>query len=149
MATVYETLRADIITAVKARDSVTALALRTADGAIQKASLDAGKPIDDAMTITALRKAVKNLQEAATEAQKANRPEAVAQAQAEAKLLEKYLPQGLDPAKLDALIVAAIAATGATTRKDMGKVIGLLKQGPDAGAIDFGAVSKLVQAKLA
>ena len=47
MPTLYETLRADIITAVKARDSVTATALRTLDAGIQRASIDLNKPIDE------------------------------------------------------------------------------------------------------
>ena len=56
--------------------------------------------------------------------------------------------KGLDAATVEALIVAAIASTGAQSKKEMGKVIGALKQHPDAALIDFGAVSKLVQAKL-
>ena len=67
---------------------------------------------------------------------------------AEIAILEKYLPKGLDQAKLEALIAEAIAATGAASKKDMGKVIGALKQRPEASLIDFGAVSKQVQAKL-
>ena len=67
---------------------------------------------------------------------------------AEIKILEKYLPAGLDAAKLDALVTEVIAATGATSKKEMGKVIGALKQRPEAGLIDFGAVSKIIQAKL-
>jgi hypothetical protein len=63
-------------------------------------------------------------------------------------VLEKYLPKGLEGAQLDALIAAAIAESGATSKKDMGKVIGALKKRPEAALIDFGAVSKLVQAKL-
>ncbi len=60
----------------------------------------------------------------------------------------RYLPQGLDAAKIEALIAAAIQETGAQSKKDMGKVIGALKKLPEAGQIDFGSVSKLVQAKL-
>ena len=62
--------------------------------------------------------------------------------------MEKYLPQGLDPAKLEALVVEMIKETGAASKKEMGKVIAALKQRPEAGLIDFGAASKLVQAKL-
>ena len=63
-------------------------------------------------------------------------------------LLEKYLPKGLDAAKVEALVAEVIAATGAQTKKEMGKVIAALKQRPEAGLLDFGAVSKLVQSKL-
>jgi uncharacterized protein YqeY len=148
MATTYETLRADIITAVKARDSVTATSLRTADAAIQRAAMDQNKPIDEALTVTTLRKAIKNLTDAKVEFERGGRSDLVAIYDAEIKILGKYLPQGIEGAQLDALIAAAIQETGAQSKKEMGKVIGALKKLPEAGLIDFGAVSKLVQAKL-
>ena len=148
MPTTYETLRADIITAMKARDAATATALRTMDAAIQRAAMDASKPIDEALVITAFRKAVKNLTDARTEFEKGGRADLVAANNAEISILEKYLPKGLEPAKLDALITEVIAATGATSKKEMGKVIAALKQRPEAPLLDFGAVSKLIQAKL-
>jgi uncharacterized protein YqeY len=148
MASTYETLRADIITAMKARDSATTLALRTADAGIKRAAMDANKEIDEALVITTMRKAVKNLTDAKAEFAKGGRADLVAANEAEIRILEKYLPKGLDAAKIEELIVAAIASTGAQSKKEMGKVIGALKQHPDAGLIDFGAVSKLVQAKL-
>ena len=148
MPSIYETLRADIILAMKARDSGTALALRTADAAIQRAAMDTSKPIDDALATATLRKAVKNLNDAKAEFEKGGRADLVAANNAEITILEKYLPKGLDPAKLEALVAEVIKETGATTKKEMGKVIGALKQRPEAPLIDFGAVSKLVQAKL-
>jgi len=148
MASIYEQLRADIVTAMKARDATATTALRTADAAIKRAAMDANKDIDDALAITTLRKAVKNLADAKVEFEKGGRADLVAANDAEIKLLEKYLPQGLDAAKVDALIAEAIQETGAQTKKDMGKVIGALKKRPEAALIDFGSVSKLVQAKL-
>ena len=146
--TTYETLRADIITAMKARDTATATALRTMDAAIQRAAMDSSKPIDEALAIATFRKAVKNLTDARTEFEKGGRADLVAANSAEIAILEKYLPAGLDAAKLEALVIEVIAATGATSKKEMGKVIGALKQRPEAPLIDFGAASKLVQAKL-
>ena len=148
MPSTYETLRADIITAMKARDTATATALRTMDAAIQRAAMDASKPIDEALAVATFRKAVKNLTDARTEFEKGGRADLVAANTAEIAILAKYLPAGLDAAKLEALVAEVIAATGATTKKEMGKVIGALKQRPEAGLIDFGAVSKLVQSKL-
>ena len=148
MPSIYENLRADIILAMKARDSGTALALRTADAAIQRAAMDTSKPIDDALATATLRKAVKNLADAKVEFEKGGRTDLIAANDIEIKLLEKYLPQGLDAAKLEALIVEVIAETGAQSKKEMGKVIGALKKRPEAGLIDFGAASKIVQAKL-
>jgi len=149
MPSTYETLRADIVTAMKARDTATATALRTMDAAIQRAAMDASKPIDEALVLATFRKAVKNLTDARTEFEKGGRADLVTANTTEIAILAKYLPAGLDAAKLEALVTEVIAATGATTKKDMGKVIGALKQRPEAGLIDFGAVSKLVQSKLA
>ena len=148
MPTTYEMLRADIVTAMKARDSVTATSLRTVDAAIQRAAMDLNKPIEEALVVTTLRKAVKNLADAKVEFERGGRADLVAANDNEIRILQKYLPQSLDAAKLEALITAAIAETGAQSKKEMGKVIGALKKLPEAGLIDFGQVSKLVQAKL-
>ena len=148
MSTTYEQLRADIVTAMKARDTVASTALRTADAGIQRASMDLSKPIDDALVVATLRKAVKNLADAKVEFEKGGRADLVAANEAEIKLLEKYLPKGIEGAQLEALVLEAIRESGAASRKEMGKVIGALKKRPDAGLIDFAAASKLVQAKL-
>ena len=148
MPSIYETLRADIIAAMKARDSGTATALRSADAAIQRAAMDTNKPIDDALATATIRKAVKNLTDARTEFEKGGRADLVAANTAEIAILEKYLPKGIDAAALEALVNAVIKETGAASKKEMGKVIGALKQHPEAPLLDFGAVSKLVQSKL-
>lgn|SRR5690606_24445881 len=149
MASVYETLRADVIAAMKARDSARATALRTADAAIQRASMDQNKPIDDALVIATLRKSVKNLADAKEEFEKGGRQDLAAANAAEIQLLEKYLPQPLDPVRVEAIVAEVIRSTGATTKKEMGKVMAALKQRPEADLIDFGAASKIIQGKLA
>ena len=148
MPTPYEQLRADIVTAMKARDTVTATSLRTADAAIQRASMDLSKPIDDALVVSTIRKAVKNLSDAKAEFEKGGRADLVAANEREIALLERYLPKGLDAGKLDALIADAIKESGAQSRKDMGKVMAALKQKPEAPLIDFASASKLIQTKL-
>ncbi len=145
---IYDSLRADIITAMKARDSVTTTSLRTADAGIKRAALDGNREIDDALVVATLRKAVKNLADAKVEFEKGGRADLVAANEAEIRALEKYLPKGIEGAALEALVAAAIQETGAQSKKEMGKVIGALKKLPEAGLIDFGAASKLVQAKL-
>jgi len=148
MPTLYEQMRADIVTAMKARDAATALSLRTADASIQRASMDLSKPIDDAIVVPTLRKAVKNLADAKVEFERGGRADLVAANEAEIRLLERYLPRGLDGARLEALIAEAIQESGAQSRKEMGKVMGALKKRPEAALIDFAAASKLIQAKL-
>jgi uncharacterized protein len=148
MPTLYEQLRADIVTSVKARDTATSTSLRTADAAVQRASMDQSKPIDDTLVAATLRKAVKNLADAKLEFQKGGRADLVAANEAEIRLLEKYLPKGIDPARLEALIAEAILESGAQSRKEMGKGMGVLKGRPEAPLIDFAAASKAIQAKL-
>ena len=148
MATIYDQLRADIVTSMKARDSATTVSLRTADASIQRASMDQAKPIDDALVVATLRKAVKNLADAKVEFEKGGRADLVLANETEIRLLEKYLPKGADGARLEALVAGAIRESGAQSRKDMGKVMGVLKKSPEAALIDFAAASKLIQAKL-
>jgi uncharacterized protein YqeY len=148
MPTLYETFRADVVSAMKSGDKAVVLALRTNDAAIQRASLDLNKPIDDALVVTVLKKAVKNLADARAEFEKGGRADLVAANDAEIRILEKYLPKGLDAGRLEALVAEAIRESGALARKEMGKVIGVLKKHPDAAQIDFGAASKLIQSKL-
>lgn len=148
MPTIYETLRADIITAMKARDSVATTALRTADAAIKRAEMDTGKPIDDALSLATLKKAVKNLKDANAEFAKGGRTDLISANEIEIKLLEKYIPEGISGTQLEAIVGEVIAATGAQSKKEMGKVVAALKQRPEAGLIDFGAASKIIQAKL-
>ena len=148
MASIYETLRADIIASMKARDQARTTVLRTMDAAIQRASMDQNKPIDEALAIATIRKAVKNLTDAKAEFERGGRADLAAANSAEIDILQAYLPKGIEGAKLEALVDETIKSVGATTKKEMGKVMGALKQHPDAGLIDFGAVSKLLQTRL-
>jgi hypothetical protein len=110
--------------------------------------MDLSKPIDDTLVVTTLRKAVKNLADAKVEFEKGGRADLVAANDTEIKLLEKYLPKGIEGAQLEALVAGAIKESGAASRKEMGKVIGALKKLPEAALIDFAAASKLIQSKL-
>ncbi len=148
MPTIYEQLRADIVTAMKARNSAVTTMLRTADAAVKRAAMDSNKDIDDALVVATLRKAVKNLVDAVVEFEKGGRADLVEANKTEIQLLSKYLPQTLEGAQLDALIAAAIQESGATSKKEMGKVIALLKKLPEASRIDFSSVSKALQSKL-
>jgi uncharacterized protein YqeY len=148
MPSLYDTIRADIITAMKARDKETTLVLRTLDAAIKRAAMDTNQEIDEALALATLRKTVKDLTGANEQFAKGGRDDLVAKNDAEIAILNKYLPKALDPAKVEALVDAAIQQTGATSKKEMGKVIGALKQLPEAAVLDFGVVSKLVQGKL-
>ena len=148
MSALYGKYRADVVAAMKNRDKAATLTLRTNDAAIQRAAMDLNQPIDDILVVATLRKSIKNLAEAKSEFAKGGRADLVAANEAEIRILEKYLPAALEPARLDALVAEAIRATGAQTRKEMGRVIAELKKLPEAPLIDFSTASKVVQSKL-
>src|ERR1700722_4420514 len=128
MSDLYVKFRADVVAAMKNRDKIATLALRTNDAAIQRAAMDLNQPIDDKLVVATLRKSIKNLTEAMAEFAKGGRADLVSANEAEIRLLEKYLPAALEPARLDALVADAIQTTGAQTRKEMGRVIAELKK---------------------
>ena len=110
--------------------------------------MDTEAAIDDALVISTMRKAVKNMTDANVEFAKAGRQDLVDNNDKEIVWLEAYLPAQITGDKLEAIVVDALAKSGAQTKREMGKVMGLLKSHPEAGLIDFGAASKIIQSKL-
>ena len=100
---------------------------------------------DDILAI--LGKLVKQRQESARAYEEGGRLELAEQELAEVKVIEEFLPRQLDSAEVEAAIVAAIAETGASSIRDMGRVMAVLK-GRYAGQMDFGAVGPMVKARL-
>ena len=94
-----------------------------------------------------LQKMIKQRQESAGIYEDAGRAELAAQEREEAAIIAAYLPQQMDEAEMRAAITAAIAETGASSVKDMGKVIGALR-GRYAGQMDLGKASSLVKEML-
>ncbi|HEY1735136.1 MAG TPA: GatB/YqeY domain-containing protein, partial [Methylovirgula sp.] len=94
-----------------------------------------------------LQKLVKSRQESAEIYEKAGRMDLATQEKEEIGIIQSFLPAAMSPADVEAAIKAAIAETGASSIKDMGKVIGALK-GKYTGRMDFGAASAAVKAKL-
>ena len=94
-----------------------------------------------------LQKMIKQRQESADVYDKGGRPELAAAERAEIEVVASFLPKQMDEAEVKAAIAAAIAATGAASMKDMGKVVAELR-GKFAGKMDFGKASGLVKAAL-
>jgi uncharacterized protein len=116
--TVLEQVRADMTSAMKAGEKQRVGALRLVLSELQKAAKEGG---DDEVAV--LRRERKRRLEAATQFRDGGRPELAATEESEAKLIEGYLPAELDDAELAAVVRAAIADTGATDPKDMGRVM--------------------------
>jgi uncharacterized protein YqeY len=116
--TVIEQVRGDMTSAMKARDKDRVGALRLVLSELQKAEKEG-----NADELAVLRRERKRRLEAAEQFRGGGRPELAEQEEAEAKLIETYLPAELGDADLDAIVAAAIAETGASNPKDMGQVM--------------------------
>lgn len=138
-------------TAMKAGDKARLSTLRLISAKIKDVDLNAqgaGKAeASETELIEALAKMVKQRRESIEQFKKGNRPDLVAQEEAEIVVIEGYLPKGMLPAEVSAAISAAIKETAAASVKDMGKVIAILKE-RHAGRMDFAAASAAVKAKL-
>ncbi len=121
--------------------------IRMITSAIKQREVDERITLDDAQVLSVLEKMIKQRKESLVQFQAGNRPDLVDKENAEITLLQTYMPSQLSDAELDGLIADAIAATGAASIKDMGKVMGIIKQKAQ-GRADMGAVGAKIKAKL-
>ena len=141
----------DLKTAMKAGDKARLSTIRLIQAALKDKDIEArgqGKdPIAEDEILALLQKMVKQRQESLAIYEQNDRPELAAQEKGEIEVISSFLPQQLGAAEVDAAIAAAIADTGATSVKDMGKVIAKLRA-DYAGRMDFGKASPRVKDKL-
>ena len=138
--TIRDRLNADMKTAMKAKEKERLAAIASMTAAIkQKEVDDRGVEVDDAMTIDLLSKLLKQRRESIQSYTDGGRDELVAEETFAAAVIQEYLPEPLSEDELEAKISAAIEEVGASSIKDMGKVMGIVKpktQGrTDAGAL--------------
>jgi uncharacterized protein YqeY len=114
---------------------------------IKQREVDERITLDDTQVLAVLEKMVKQRKEAISQFESGGRADLVAKEQAELAVLQTYLPTQLSEAEVDALIAEAIASAGATSVKDMGKVMGLVKAKAQ-GRADMGVVSARIKQKL-
>lgn len=122
--TLAQRLDADLKAAMIARDETAKLTLRAVKTALTSATKEADAPaLDDALVQNVIQREAKRRRDAAAEYEKAGSPERAAQELAELAVLERYLPQQLTDAEIDAIVSDVIAETGATGMADMGKIM--------------------------
>lgn len=144
---IKDTLTADMKTALKAGDKDTLGTVRMALAAVKQREIDDRTTLSDSEAIAVLDKMVKQRRESIEQYEKAGRKELAEREQREIDVISRYLPQPLTDAEITAEIDKAIAATGAASMKDMGKVMAALKD-PLAGRADMAAVSGKVKSRL-
>jgi uncharacterized protein YqeY len=142
-----ERITEDMKSAMRAGDKQRLGTIRLALAAIKQREVDERITLDDPQVLSVLDKMIKQRREAITQFASGGRADLVSKETAEIAVLQAYLPAQMNPAEIDALIAEAIAATGAASIKDMGKVMAAVK--PRAqGRADLGAVSARIKQKL-
>jgi uncharacterized protein len=121
--------------------------IRMITSGIKQREVDERISLDDAQVMSVLEKMIKQRKESVALFQAGNRQDLADKETAEITLLQTYLPARLSDAELDALIGEAIAATGAASIKDMGKVMGIIKTRAQ-GRADMAVVGAKIKARL-
>ena len=138
----------DMKQALKAGDRDRLKVIRMLMAGIKQIEIDKRSELDDAAVLGVVEKMVKQRRDSVTQFRQGGRDDLAAIEQAEIAVLDTYLPEPLSAAELDALVDAAIAETGAESMRDMGKVMGRLRDKVQ-GRADMGAVGATVKARLA
>jgi uncharacterized protein YqeY len=139
-----EQLSADLKDAMRAKDVLRKRVLRLALASIKNAEIEKKGELSEDEIVKVLQKEVKERRDTIEGAQKAGRDDLVAEAEAEIAVLEGYLPQPLSEAELEALVRETIAEVGATSMKEMGKVMSAVMP-KIQGRAEGKAVSRMVR----
>ena len=140
-------LQQDMKAAMRAGEKPRLAVIRLINAAIKQREVDERIELDDDQVTAAIDKMAKQRRESIEQYEKAGRDDLANQEKFELELLKSYLPEQLGEAESDAMIEAAVTATGASSIKDMGKIMGQLKP-KLAGRADMGAVSGKIKARL-
>lgn len=141
-------LQEDMKNAMRGGDKARLAVIRLILASIKQREVDERIELDDVQTLAVLEKMLKQRRDSITQFDAAQRQDLADAERAEVAVIETYLPAKLSEAEIDELITAAIASTGASSARDMGKVVAAVKQ-QSAGRADMAVVSARVKARLA
>lgn len=149
---IRDEIKTALVAAMKARDATTTAAIRLIQSSIKNRDIElrtaASQPDDDLLVTEVLQKMIKQRRESIEMYEKGNRPELAAAEAAEVAVIERFLPQQMSEDEAKAAIDALATELGATSVKDMGRVMAALKE-RFAGKMDMAKASGLVKARLA
>ena len=149
---IREQIKSKLIEAMKSKDEKTTATLRLMNAAIKDKDIDARSKgnmdgIDDAGVLSLLQTMIKQRRESIAMYEKGGRADLVAAEQGEIDIIQSFLPKQMSDEEIRAAIQAIIVQTGASSIKDMGKVMGALRA-KYAGQMDMGKASGLIKAAL-
>jgi uncharacterized protein YqeY len=141
---IKQTLNQDMKDALRAGNKLELSTLRMALAAIKKQEIEVRGELGDDAVLSLIGKLIKQGKDAGSQFESAGRSELAEKEAAEVAVLERYMPKALSPEETETLIQHAIGEAGASTIKDMGRVMGVIKSRA-AGQVDMGAVSARVR----
>ena len=144
MSQIKQTLTDTIIVSMKAREIERVKVLRNVQAVIKQIEIDRRTELDDAEVLEILQKQLKQRHESLTIFTENGRDDLATKEQFEIDIINEYMPKQMDEAEITALVNAEIAEQGATSMRDMGSVMGILKT-KTAGRADPALISKLVK----
>ncbi len=147
MSALKDRITGDMKAAMKGGDKARLGVIRLILAATKQIEVDERIELDDARVLSVLDKMVKQRRDSITQYENAGRTELADQEKFEIGIIQEYLPEQLDETEIAALIDEAIKATAASSMKDMGKLMGMLKPKLQ-GRADLGAVSAQIKQKL-
>ena len=142
-----ERITQDMKDAMRSGDKERLGNIRMLQAAIKQREVDERIMLDDTQVLAVVEKMIKQRKEAIAQFEAGGRADLAAKEKTEIELLQAYMPEQLSSAEVEALVATAIAETAASTIKDMGKVMALVKTRA-AGRADMAAVSAIIKAKL-
>ena len=148
MTSLNDKVNADITAAMKAKDAARLSALRMLKAAIMNKGVEKGRDLEDAEVLQVVSSLVKQRRDSIEQFTKAGRTDLVDKETGEIAVLEDYLPPAATAEEIDAAVAAAIAETGATSPKDMGKVMKAVMPKLAGKNADGKAVNEAVRRKL-
>ncbi|MEM9386526.1 MAG: GatB/YqeY domain-containing protein [Pseudomonadota bacterium] len=140
-------LKDDMKSAMRAKETFRLGVIRMVLAAVKQREVDERIELDEPATLAIVEKMIKQRKDAAEQFTQGDRPDLAEKETAEIAVLEGYLPQAMSEADIQALVEQAVSDTGASSMKDMGKVMGIVKS-KATGRLDMGLASKLVKACL-
>ena len=143
-----DTIIADLTTSMKAQDAARTSTLRMVKAAMMNRKIEKGAELDDDDMLKLLRSLVKQRKDSVEQYEKAGRKDLADKEQAEITVIESYLPQPATEAEIQQAVSAAIAETGASSMKDMGKVMKATQTALAGKNADGKLVSEIVKTKL-
>jgi len=146
--TLKHQLTEDMKNAMRSGDKHRLGVVRLILAAVKQREVDERIELDDAQILSAMEKMLKQRRDSVTQFEAANREDLALIERNEMVVIEAYLPTKLNDAEIEALVEAAIAETGASSARDMGKVVAAVKE-KAAGRADMAVVSGKIKARLA